>query len=147
MPVAQKTMQHQMTGLEQVYLEVSPVWTCHGQSHTPRPRPALVSSVASVDQWTSYGMGAVAYFIRLVSFYCVNITETMYLFEPTWMILWIVNSPLYLFIIFWVLWAYSEVSTLQCSGVVVVQCSEHSAVEWVQCSGVVVVQCSEYSTV
>ena len=45
--------------------------------------------VSSADQWTAFAI--VAYFIRPVSFYCVDITVTMYLFESTWMILWIVN--------------------------------------------------------
>ena len=43
----------------------------------------------SVDKWTALVM--VACFIRLVSFYCVDIIVNMYLFEPTWMFLWIVN--------------------------------------------------------
>ena len=73
MPVDHKKLcRHRMTGLEQVYLEGSPVWMCHGQS----------PHVSSVDQWTVFVM--VAYFD------CVDITVTMYLFEPPWMLLSII---------------------------------------------------------
>ena len=79
-----------MTGLEQVNLEVSPVRTRNGQSQTPRPRLSVQltseqhrrgDSSATISSMTTFRV--VAYFTRPVSFFCVDITETMYLFEPT----------------------------------------------------------------
>ena len=53
---------------------------------------ARVCSVASIDRWKVFVM--VAYVICAVPFFCVDVTVTkltVYLFEHTWMFLWIVN--------------------------------------------------------
>ena len=52
-----------MTDIEQVYLEVSPVRTCHGVWGVMDSR----TRVSSVDEWTAIVM--VAYFIRPVLVY------------------------------------------------------------------------------